>query len=129
MGWHVTHDGFASMQSGNAAAGQSSYLQTTINGPATVTFWWQSVTPIYYDYLTFSLNGVELMRTSFNSLYWSQSTLYLGAGASVLQWTFVTPSPASVQKAAAWVDQVTVTAGGTPPIITLSPANQTMRDL
>ena len=125
MGWHVTHDGVASMQSGNAAGGQSSYLQTTITGPATLTFWWQHVAVVNYDYLTFSLNGVVLMKTSDASDYWSQPVIYLGGGTNVVQWNFVTPSDISKQSAA-WVDQVAVTAGGTAPILTLSPASQTM---
>ena len=117
-----THDGFASMESGNTTAGQQSILQTAITGPATLTFWWQTVSLSTADYLACSLNGVQ--QASINNVNsWAQQKVYLGAGTNLLQWDYVTVAdPAG--KGAAWLDQVNVAPGGTPPIITLSPSAQ-----
>ena len=38
----VTHDGVLAAQSGPVTFAQTSLLETTVSGPATLTFWWQT---------------------------------------------------------------------------------------
>jgi alpha-tubulin suppressor-like RCC1 family protein len=123
LGYGVTHDGFASMQSGNTAVGQQSILHTTIVGPATLTFWWQAVSLSNPDYLSCSVNGTEQARIS-GITSWQQMICYLGAGTNLLQWAYTETDSQTSAKAAGWVDQVSVTPGGTPPFITLNPVSQ-----
>jgi alpha-tubulin suppressor-like RCC1 family protein len=121
--YSVTHDGFASMQSGNTLPGQSSYLQAVIVGPATLNFWWQAVSESSADYLALSVNGIEQARIS-SIAAWQQRTFYLGAGSNYLQWSYIETDSSTSAQAAGWVDQVNVISGGTTPFVTLAPVAQ-----
>jgi len=120
----VKHDGFAALQSGSIISGQQSTLQTSVTGPGTLTFWWNidSMFGYGYNYLIFSVNGIEQSRITFIT-GWLQITNYLGAGDQVLLWTFTQPIDSAVSPAG-YVDQVSFVPGGTPPLVAQNPTNQ-----
>jgi hypothetical protein len=120
-GYSITHDGSSSMQSGNIAAGQQCILQGIISGPATATFWWQTESASFNDVLTVSLNG-NLQASASYLTPWQQQTVYLGVGSNVLQWNYTT-TDYYLNRAAAWVDQVNVISGGTPPFMVATQFN------
>lgn len=120
----ATHDGSAALQSGNITSGQQSTLQTTVTGPGTLTFWW-NIDSMYssgYNYLIFSVNGIEQSRITFIT-GWLQVTNYLGAGDQALLWTFTQPADSAVSPAG-YVDEVSFTPGGTPPFVAQNPTHQ-----
>ena len=120
----TTSDGEAAVQSGAVAHSQQSMLQTVISGPATLTYWWQVSSEAVKDYLSFSVNGAEQARIS-GTVGWQQNIFYLGTGAQILKWTYSKNGSVSSGSDAGWLDQVSIVSGGTAPIVTRSPANQT----
>jgi len=128
-GYVYTYDGLA-MQSGAITAGQQSYIETTIAGPATLTYWWNVSSWPVTDYLSFSVNGAEQARISGYgieySLGWAEVTNYLPAGQSLVAWDYLkTDSRVGPSgNDAGWLDEVSVTPGGTAPLVALGPTNQ-----
>jgi hypothetical protein len=73
--------------------------------------------------VSFSINGVTQGSIGFIT-GWQSKTVYLGAGVQNLSWTYyggTVPLGAN----AAWLDQVTYVPGGTAPMLTIAPKNQT----
>jgi sugar lactone lactonase YvrE len=117
----VALDG-AAAQTGPLAIGQQSVLQTMVEGPGTLSFWWllQSSIPqnetVHLDLL---INGVQQAEDS-NFGFWQGRTIYLGQGTQTLQWVAAKISGSSGTNAA-WLDLVSYDAGPTLPVITTSP--------
>ena len=59
--YDVSHDGEGAMRSGTVANGQSSWIETKVNGPARLSFWWKASSEEYdgevFDYAYLSLDG------------------------------------------------------------------------
>jgi hypothetical protein len=88
-----TYDGVDAVQSGAVQSNQTSWLQTTVVGPATISFW--NVTklssPGFPEFnWNFTINGTRqgMGMTS----QWSEQIYDLGEGTNVLRWTaFIWP--------------------------------------
>ncbi|HZQ45592.1 MAG TPA: immunoglobulin domain-containing protein [Verrucomicrobiae bacterium] len=118
----LTHDGLAA-QSGPVRAGQVSSLQTTVTGPATVTFWWYDST---FNPLVFYVNG-SFQGQSSRIPGWSLGgPFYLGAGTQNLDWNYIGFVGQS-GSGTAYLDQISITSGGTAAAISKSPTSQTVR--
>jgi hypothetical protein len=100
------------------------WMQTTVTGPGTLTFWWIfPANVISSDYLTFSMDGVEQARIRMSLLpAWSERTYYVGAGNHTLRWAYLRLG--SRPGGPARVDQVSFVAGETPAFITTQPASR-----
>jgi Immunoglobulin domain/Regulator of chromosome condensation (RCC1) repeat len=122
------YTGFAGIAAASGAItnNQSSRIETLVNGPATLTFWWQVSSEPLDDYLNFALDAVERARISGQS-YWQKRTEYLTPGSHTLQWTYTKGPSGSGGQDMAWLDQVLLVPGGTAPFITSQPANQAFR--
>src|SRR5262249_19523442 len=83
-----THDGVHAAQSGAIDANQSSVLQTTVTGPGTLTFCWQTSCELKFDTLIFAVDGVT-QRTNNGNTAWSAVTNAIAAGNHTLTWTYV----------------------------------------
>lgn len=118
----VTHDGVSAVQSGSpTAALQSSSLQTTTNGPGTLTFWWHN--PSLGSYRLFmSVNGNTIASIAASAGF-QQQTVYLGAGAQVLKWDY-TRFSSEGGTPRGYVDEVSFTPEATAPIIDVQPISQ-----
>jgi alpha-tubulin suppressor-like RCC1 family protein len=119
----TTHDGVAGLQSGAIAAGENSLVQTTVNGPGTLTFWWQASSMLDVNVLFFDVDGVEMDQIS-GSVPWEQKKYYLIPGTHALTWAYSKHAPDRNSSDCAWLDQVSYVEGGTAPILTLNPTNQ-----
>jgi hypothetical protein len=119
---NVTHDGLEAMQSGSVPLAQHSKLQATVDGPGTLSFWWNISSPS--GDLVFSVNGVTQGFIS-GSTGWRQQIFYLGSGSQTLLWDYFRFT--SVGSNAAWLDQVSFTLGGTAPILTAAPSTAYVR--
>jgi len=82
-----SHDGVAAAQSGVIGNSQQSWMQTTVEGPGTATFWWCVSSESGYDYLNFLLDGTLQVRIS-GEVAWQQKSLYIPAGSHELRWTY-----------------------------------------
>lgn len=120
----TTHDGAAALQSGQILNNQQSVVQTTANGPGTLTFWWKVSSETNNDYLNFSIDGVEQARISGLIVNWQQKTYYLSAGLHTLAWTYSKNPTISQFTDAAWLDQVSYVPGSTGAYIATNPVSQ-----
>jgi alpha-tubulin suppressor-like RCC1 family protein len=118
----TTHDGVSAADSGTLrSASATTTLQTTVNGPGTLTFWWSN--PSLVNRLSFYVNGASLTYIISYGSTWLQQTYYLGEGSQTLKWVYsVAYPPADTYHS--YVDQVSYTTGATAPLITAQPTGQ-----
>jgi alpha-tubulin suppressor-like RCC1 family protein len=117
-----THDGMDAAQSGSMWW-ISSYMQTTVEGPASVNFWWRaSFHPS--DHMAILVDSNELARVSGNTA-WENKSVYVPSGSHPIQWLFSKDQPFGTYNLEAYVDQVTITPP-TLPAITSAPTNQSI---
>src|SRR5438093_2354840 len=100
----TTHDGVDAAESGQIGNSQSSYVQTTVTGPGTLTFWWKVSSEDGFDVLGFYNNGVEKATISAE-VDWEKKTFALASGAQTLRWTYSKDSSASSGEDKGWLDQ------------------------
>jgi len=75
-------------QSGYIGDGQRSWMQTTIPGPGTLSFYWKVSSEANYDFLEFYIDGVLQDRIS-GSVYWHQMIYTIsGSGPHTLVWQY-----------------------------------------
>jgi alpha-tubulin suppressor-like RCC1 family protein len=115
-----THDGDVAAQSGPITHGQSSFLQTTVDGPGTLTFWWKISSEEGFDFLKFFLdNSATPLASISGDTAWKQMTIHLAAGKHSLKWVYAKDGSVSDGQDAGWVDEVVFTPD--PPVITQQP--------
>ncbi len=103
----VSHDGWNAVQSGELYDNQSSTLQTVVNGPVSVSFWWKVSSELNWDVLSFSVNGMPFSEIS-GPVDWTPVTLALGPGSNLLTWAYTKDSGLTVGSDAGWIDQFVV---------------------
>jgi M6 family metalloprotease-like protein len=121
----VTHDGADAAQCGALEDLQTTSVQTTVNGPGTLTFWWKVSSEPGFDFLILYTNGVQVTAISGTNAGWTQVTRSIGAGTWNLLWTYAKDESLSIGADTAWLDQVTYT-GPTAPVITTHPQDATV---
>jgi N-acetylneuraminic acid mutarotase len=107
--WYVqtttTRDG-AAAHSGAISAGQTSFFQTTTNGPGSVLFWWKASTAAA-NQLQFYV-GTQLVSQVSGNAGWSQVATFIGSTNPVtLTWVYAKNSAAVAGADAGYVDQIT----------------------
>ena len=100
-----THDGTDVAHSGPIRHGLSTFMQTTVTGPGTFSFWWKASTEATDDPVYFSIDGVVQSNISGETA-WAQQTYSLGAGAHTLRWNYVRDGSGNGNSNMVWVDQV-----------------------
>jgi hypothetical protein len=101
----VTHDGVDAGQSGTVADNQESWLETSVTGPGTLTFWWKVSSQAGSDRLRFNINGSQ--QSSLNGeVDWRQMTYSIASGSNVLRWRYTKDLSGSGGQDRGWVDQV-----------------------
>jgi hypothetical protein len=99
------HGTVSAVQSGAVGAGQSSSLQVTTNGPASLQFWWK-VSSAPTNQLQFYIN-TQLVSQISGNMDWNQYVGYIGTSNQVtLTWVYTKNSSAVSGSDAGWVDQV-----------------------
>lgn len=117
-----THDGVDAAQSGAIGDSQETWIETTVNGPGTVSFWWNvSCQEIFFerasrgdvgaagafaigDYLDFIMNG-NVERSIYGEWGWDQETFKLPPGLHTLRWRYSKDPSGSEGADAGWVDE------------------------
>ncbi|HTD67510.1 MAG TPA: hypothetical protein VK846_13375, partial [Candidatus Limnocylindria bacterium] len=103
---NTSHDGVASARSGTITHEEESWLETTVAGPGTLTFWWSISSEFTYDYLEFLTNGMPAERIS-GEVPWQFRTYSLGPETHVLLWRYHKDSSDHSGQDTAWLDEVT----------------------
>lgn len=103
------HDGVDAVQSGTITHNQQSWLETTVQGPAFLSFWFQVDSERDYDWFRFSIDGEELWQSSGNQPWFDRHLgFYVPPGIHTARWTYTKDFIYSSGQDRVWVDQVEV---------------------
>ena len=94
-------------QSGIISHNQESWMQTTVNGPVTVSFYWKVSSENGYDMLEFYVDG-SLNDSISGSVDWRQVDHMLPAGEHELKWSYTKDWSVSEGDDSGWVDSFVV---------------------
>ena len=83
---HSVH-GSDAMQSGNVREGEASWLETTVEGPGLISFWWDAAgDDSNTNFFEFKVDGVRLDSIGATPTNWSARTFYVEPGCHCLRW-------------------------------------------
>ena len=120
----VSHDGEASMRSGNIGNEESSWIELTVNGAGRLSFWWKASSEEYdgevYDYAYLSVDGVpqgslDLDDYRLNGVAiggkteWTNVVINItGDGPHTVRWTYCKDDvdESDVGEDCVWLDEV-----------------------
>ena len=100
-----THDGVEAAQSGPITDNQESWLETSVVGTGTLTYWWKVSSEQDYDFLEFYLDGV-LQASISGEVDWQKQTYSIPAGTHTIGWDYVKDVYDSFGQDAGWLDEV-----------------------
>jgi hypothetical protein len=113
----VSFYGGSSAQSGALGASQSSWLQTTVVGPGTLSFNWKVSSDANHDFLEVLMdNGLQPGAIS-GEVGWQQQNLSIPAGSHIIKWIYSKDAAASAGSDCGWVDQVSFISSRKVPIL------------
>ena len=121
---NISHDGQASVNTGNLAFTQTNWIATSIAGPTALTFWYKTSTCDGYGTLSLFIGGT-LQMSSSGDLDWQQGNFYVPAGNQPVLWAFDLYCTSPILQNMAWLDQV-VLSNPAAPTVTTQPTNQTV---
>jgi hypothetical protein len=116
----VTHDGVDAARSGRIADGEYSRLETMLDGPGTVSFWWKVSSELNADLLIFSVNGAPQEWLS-GEADWAQVSLHVSGGPQLLEWTYQKNAANASGSDRGWLDQLSFVRDGTSNVETNTP--------
>ena len=120
------YDGTDAAQSGVILDDEQTWIETTVTGPAPLSFWWKVSSELGYDQFQFLIDGTEQINIS-GEVPWQQRTFDITNGTHVLQWRYVKDLNQSAGLDRAWLDQVTYTPPEPfAPVIFENPRSQTV---
>ena len=109
----LSHDGTDAAHSGPVKHGLNSWLQTTVSGPGSLSFWWKASTELNGDPVTFYLDGVVQQSIS-GEVDWNQRNYPITAGTHTLRWEYARDGSGNGGQNMGWLDQVSwITPGPT----------------
>ena len=104
----VSHDGVSSIKSN----GDGSYVQTSVRGAGTLSFWWRAMCEEpedgeYYDYGVFKVGSAEAAYIAGNNTGWVFfSTNIATTGKHTLRWEYRKDDEGTFAPDSVWLDQV-----------------------
>ena len=104
----TVHYGGDAAESGNIANDQTSYMQTTVTGPGTVSFYWKISSEENYDFLRFYIDDVEQSGRISGSTNWALKTFNFSSGSHTLKWAYSKDFSFSWGSDCGWIDQVVI---------------------
>jgi hypothetical protein len=115
-GWYgqttTSHDGVDAAQNYDISHNQSNWVQTTVQGPGNLSFWWKASSELNYDGTIFYIDGA--VQTSIHgNTAWRQETYPIAAGAHTLKWLYTKDGSIDFGSDAGWLDQVVYTTTAT----------------
>jgi len=113
----TTHDGVDAAQSGQITDDQESWMQTTLTGPGTLTYWRKVSSESGYDFLEFYLDGVLQSGSISGEVGWQKQANNIPDGAHTVKWRYMKDESDSSGQDAGWVDEVSYISSR-PSIIT-----------
>jgi large repetitive protein len=106
MGQVVTSlDGEDAAQSAPIGHSQEAWMETTVNGPGEMAFWWK-VSSQVGDYLEFYVDGVLKAGRITGEVDWTAKSYAIDPGQHVARWRYVKNGSGTAGSDSAWVDAV-----------------------
>jgi tartrate dehydratase beta subunit/fumarate hydratase class I family protein len=94
---------------------QSSYLEVAqTTGTGTISFWYSVSSEQNFDYLRFSIDGVQQAMWS-GFIGWTQQSYPVIAGQHIFRWEYSKDGSVSTGSDTAWIDDIEITSGSQPP--------------
>ncbi len=119
---NVSYDGVDAAEAGFEAGNlNASLIGTTVQGPSTLAFKWRTITVAGRSYAAFAASNIT--RTLGGDSGWQAETVYLPSGVQTVQWALNRACCTASESDKAWLDQLTITPGGTPAFISQAPTN------
>ena len=117
------YDGVAALKSGTLGDSQTNWVQITVSGPGTISFWWKVSSEganrgRRRDGCTFSIDGVEVAYSDGTTNVWTQMTIEVSSPDShTLKWAYGKDNNGtSADDDCAWLDEVVWTPAAIDPI-------------
>lgn len=130
IGWfgqtNYTHDGVDAAQSGPVGPNELTWMETTVNGPGALSFWWQVSSRTNFDWAVLLVDGVEQPGKISGQVNWTPQVHYLPAGTHAIRWSYTNRSGFFSLTNGAWVDEVKFATGSFAPEILSQPASLTV---
>jgi hypothetical protein len=121
-----SHDGVDAARC-NGSVSSPPWLQTTVAGPGTLSFYWAFVIDLFgstSDYLGLQVDGGEVAkRNASHFLQYNYQTIYLASGTHTLRWVYDRNGGST---GGAHLDQVSYISGATAALIATQPGSQTV---
>src|SRR5512143_1059153 len=105
--WHPGGPNASAAQSGPIGPSMYSSLATTVDGPASLSFYQKTSSQPAYDTLTFAIDGT-VKSTISGTTQWQQKAFTLPAGSHTLRWKYTKNATINGGSDAAWLDTVEV---------------------
>lgn len=105
--------GDSSAKSGPIPDSQSSWIQTSIKGPGSLSFYWKVSSETGFDTFKFTINGIRNAEISGN-VDWRNYSIQIPEGNHTLRWTYAKDSAGSSGSDAGWLDKVEYVQSGMP---------------
>lgn len=109
---NVTSDGIDACQPGVIGPSEDSWIETSVSGPGTLSFWWKSASPGAPASLSFESGDVGQDATITGLTGWRQRAVSVPEGDHVLRWRYAS-SIYTVAEDTAYLDRVTWVPGQT----------------
>ncbi|MFW9920361.1 MAG: fibronectin type III domain-containing protein, partial [Candidatus Thorarchaeota archaeon] len=100
--------GSSSIRSGDINNNQISWIETTIEAPALVSFDWRVSSEANYDYLRFYINGAQQSSISGFTSWEHRSISFLSWGIYTLRWSYTKDYSVSSYSDCGWIDNVLI---------------------
>lgn len=98
----------SAMRSGAIGNSQTSWLLSTLRGPAILSYDWKVSSESGYDYLRFYLDGVEQPGAISGEVNWTQAIQTIPSGPHEVAWEYSKNDTNQSGSDAGWVDSVVV---------------------
>jgi hypothetical protein len=112
-----THDSISAAQAGAIGDNQETWIETTVTGPGTLSFWWQVSSEGGSDEIDFLLDGIVQTGISGDS-GWQQQSYQILSGPHTLRWRYAKDWCCTDHLDTAFLDQVSF--GNSGPLLTFS---------
>lgn len=103
--FYVTKNEGIAAQSGPLAANQSSWVETKVVGPGTLSWWWKVSSENGFDKLTIAINSVTVTNIS-GEVDWQQRSMAIPSGNQTIRWTYAKDARTEAGQDAAWLDAI-----------------------
>lgn len=105
------HDDTDAIMNRPLGLNQTAFIETTVTGPGSVTFWWKSANAEFPDDFTFSIDGdeLDLIRGVQD---WAPVAQNFGPGTHTLRWEYYKFSNSTAINDRVWLDEIVI-AGNT----------------